>query len=322
MNGKLSYMKKLLVGLLICSTFLNCKKKNLVLDNNTSKKTFVKLCVKDDKITQDWRDALTTRQSKSYLDSLEHVVKPLSKRENDWFTLIKSKENRWNQMKDSLKVPFGETYINDTTYVYLGYQGNDDGFTYKYQTVCLDVTALERAYGSALDSVNDNRIDRIFAHEYTHVLHKEWARQNELKLKTFRDSILWEILYEGIGMYRSMSPKWHPVNAKLSKTSVDAFDELYPIFVDRLVEIETQKVLSEQDKKRLHKKLSRAPMKQKWGALPMGVWLAIEAGGNDENLIPWVQKGPNAVISLALKYLPEKHKGKFEATFKKKITIK
>jgi hypothetical protein len=311
-------MKKLLIGLLICSIFISCKKTSLTPSSTTQKKTFVKLCVKDNKITQDWRDVLTTRQSKAYLDSLEQVVKPINKQENDWIALIKSKENRWNQIKDSLKVPFGETYINDTTYVYLGYQGNDDAFTYKYQTVCLDVTALQRAYGSALDSVNDNRIDRIFAHEYTHVLHKEWARQNELKIKTYRDSILWEILYEGIGMYRSMSTKWHPINNRLSKTSAKTFEVLYPIFVDRLVEIETKKVLSEQDKKRLHKKLSRASMKQKWGALPMGVWLAMEANGNDKNLIPWIQKGPDAVIPLALKYLPEKHKEMFEVTFKKK----
>ena len=310
-------MKIQLIWLLLYVSLVSCKKTNTIATNNTElKKTYIKLCVENNKITQDWRNVLARRQSKTYLDSLEQVVKPLNYHEKDWLNLIKSKANQWNQMKDSLKVPFGEIYISDTTYIYLGYQGNDDGFTYQYQTVCLDLTALQRAYGSAKDSVNDNRIDRIFAHEYTHVLHKEWVRQHELELITYQDSILWECLYEGIGMYRSMSSKWLPVNDTLSKTASETFKKLYPIFVDRLIEIESSSTLTDQDKKRLHKNLSRGSMKQKWGALPIGVWLALESKGDDKNLIPWIKKGPDAVVPLAHKYLTGEHKIKFEATFK------
>ena len=310
-------MKIQLVWLLLYVSFVSCKKTDSIANNNFElKKTYIKLCIENNKITQDWRNVLTRRQSKTYLDSLEQVVKPLNYQEKDWFNLIESKADQWNQMKDSLKIPFGEINISDTTYIYLGYQGNDDGFTYKYKTVCLDLTALQKAYGSAKDSVNDNRIDRIFAHEYTHVLHKEWVRQHELELITYQDSILWECFYEGIGMYRSMSSKWLPINDTLSKTASETFEKLYPIFVDRLIEIESSSTLTDHDKKRLHKNLSRGSMKEKWGALPIGVWLALESRGDDKNLIPWIKKGPDAIVPLALKYLTGKHKTKFETTFK------
>lgn len=300
-------MKTILISLLMCITLLSCKRtKNEILYKSQEKQTYVKLCIKNNKISEEWRHVLTSRMSKNYLDSLELVEKQLTTQENDWLELISTKANYWNTIKDSLKVPFSNTYINDTTYVFLGYQGNDDAFTFKYQTVCLDLTALQRAYGSAKDSINSNRIDRIFAHEYTHIIHKEWARQNELKLKTFRDSILWECLYEGIGMYRSMSTKWRPIGDSLSKKSSKTFETLYPIFKDRLAVIETEKTLSSSQKKKLHKNLSRGSMAQKWGALPVGVWLAIEANGNDKNLIPWINKGPDGVIQLAEKYLTNK----------------
>ena len=308
-------MKRIIFSLLVCIVIISCKHSEKKIPNKRNQVTHIKLCVENNQITKDWRNALTRRKSVAYLDSLEQVVKPLSISENAWLNLIKSKENSWNQMKDSLKIPFGDIYINDTTYVYLGYQGNDDGFTYKYQTVCFDLTALNRAYGSAKDSVNDNRIDRIFTHEYTHVLHKEWARQKKLVLKTFQDSILWECMYEGIGMYRSMSVKWRPIGDSLSPTASKNFENLYPTFVERLTTIETSKELSFNDKKRLHKNLSRGSMKQKWGALPMGVWLALEAKGNPENLKTWIDKGPNAVIPLALKHLSGEHKIKFEKVF-------
>ncbi|HMC02315.1 MAG TPA: hypothetical protein VKN14_14845 [Flavobacteriaceae bacterium] len=310
-------MKTKLIWFLIATLCFSCKKSDRAFIQNTDhKQTFAILCIKNNRITKDWKNALLRRKSLEYLDSLEKVIKPLSKEEHEWVNLITSKTNYWNSIKDSLKVPFGDIYISDTTFVYLGYQGSDDGFTYKHQTVCLDITALHKVYGSAKDSVNDNRIDRIFAHEYTHLLHKEWMRQKQLKLETFKDSILWECVYEGIGMYRSMSKKWHPVNGKLSKTAKHTFNDLYPTFVNRLTTIENSEELSLEEKRNLHKNLSKAPMHKKWGALPLGVWFALEANGNDENLVHWIDKGPNAVIPLAKKYLTREEKLIFEETFK------
>lgn len=310
-------MKNQFICILLVLILVGCKSKATNNQISTFKqKTFVKLGFNNNKISPIWIDALKRRQSKEYLDSIQQITRPLSEGENEWKELIESRLEQWNIVKDSVKVPFGNTFINDTTYVLLGYTGFDDGFTYMYKTVCFDITALNREYGSAKDLINTNRMDRLFAHEYTHLLHKEWARQNNLKIETFKESILWECFYEGFGMYRSMSKKWFPVDGSLSKTSEETFKELYPIFTDKLIAIDSSSSLTEQDKKILHKNLSRGSMKKKWGALPIGVWLALEANGDHSNLKKWVDMGPDAVIPLAKKHLIGSEKVRFLEYFK------
>lgn len=286
-----------------------------IAENKHNYSTKVKLCLQNNKISTDWINVITGRHSKSFIDSLAQVERALTKEEKEWYTLVDSRAPQWNQLKDSLKVPFGDIYINDTTNVYLGYQGYDDAFTHGYQTVCLNLTALAREYGSAKESKNKIRIDRFFAHEYTHLLSFEWARQTEQHLKTYKDSIFWECMYEGLGMYRSMSDKWFPKGDSLSVVANQAFETLYPIFTERITTIETSENLSEEDKIRLHNNLSRGSMKKKWGALPVAVWLAMEANGDDKNLIPWINMGPNALIPLAKKYLTGESKIQFDNVF-------
>jgi len=313
-------MKKSLQLCVLLLVFISCdnkQKKNTTTDLPT-KNTYsviVKLGLENDNISADWKDALTNRLSKEHLDSISKVKKPLTLAENDWYQLIKSRAGQWALYRDSLQVPFSGRKINDTTYVLLGNQGGDDAFSYKDQTVCFDLTALHRAYGSANKTINTNRIDRIFSHEYTHLLSKEWTKHTNLKLKTYKERILWECMYEGVGMYRSMSAKWFPKGDSLSKISAKTFETLYPIFTARLTAIETSKNLSEEDKIRLHKNLSRGSMKKKWGALTVAVWLAMEADGNDKNLIPWINMGPNALIPLAKKHLTGKERITFEKIF-------
>ena len=284
-----------------------------------SKPVFVKLGFEDGRLTPAWGQALKRRESREYIDSLLTLSRPLNQQEQDWLELIESRIEYWAQIKDSLKVPFADIDINDTTYVLLGYRGVDDGFTLGYQTVCFDISALNRAYGSALDSVNTDRMDRIFAHEYTHLLHKEWVRQTGFKANTFRDSIYWWCMYEGIGMYRSMSSKWFPVNGELSETSAETFATLYPVFVDKLIALDSIPSPTDEQKRWINNKLSKGPMKQKWGALPVGVWLALEANGNDKYLQQWIDRGPDAVVPLARKYLTGDDKQRFDQRFSTEV---
>ncbi len=318
-NNRFTGLKMNICTCFILLAFVSCDsfRKEAEPDNESQNNyaVMVRLCLEDNKISTEWKKALTRRHSKQFLDSLSQVKRPLTDEENKWYELITSRAEYWNQLKDSLRVPFGDIYINDSTYVFLGYLGSNDGFTYQYQTVCFDLTALQKTYGSANDPVNTNRIDRLFAHEYTHLLSKEWARQNELKLNNYQDSILWECIYEGIGMYRSMSARWFPVGDSLSEISARTFETLYPTFSERLTTIMTAEQLSDSDKERLHKRLSHGPMTQKWGALPVGVWLAMEAKGNDMNLRKWVEKGPDAIIPLGSKYLTGESKIRFDSVF-------
>ncbi|HEY0677247.1 MAG TPA: hypothetical protein VGD17_03130 [Chitinophagaceae bacterium] len=285
--------------------FLLCLAVGVTGQTNSSKKVIiVRSGIEGDRISTQWKKAVESRMSADRLDSFARIRKDISSEEQEWKALIDARANKWNGFRDSLRRPFGNTYISDTIYVMTGYLGNDDGFTFEFNTVCLDITALYRAYGSAKLPVNDNRIDRIFSHEYTHVLHKEWARQNKMRLRSFRDSILWECLYEGIGMYRSLSPKWLPVHDTLPQITRETLAALYPVFAGRMQSIHSDTAFTAERKEQLNAGLSRGPVDKKWGALPVGIWLALEAKGNDNNLYQWISKGPEAVLLLAEKYLP------------------
>jgi len=277
----------------------------------------VKTAIIDNRISVEWKEAIKTRMSKESIDSFGQIRRALSPDEIAWKKLIESKAASWNGSRDSLAIPFREIDLNDTIFVMLGFLGVDDGFTFGSQTVCLDITALFRAYGKAGLAENNDRIDRIFAHEYTHLLHKAWAKKNNLLLSTFKDSILWECLYEGVGMYRSLHPRWLPENDSLPQLTKDALASLIPIFTQRMQTIYSTSSLTALEKVKLNANLSRGQVNQKWGALPMAIWLALEATRNPGNLATWINKGPASVIELARKYITPVYKMELYQLFKK-----
>lgn len=270
----------------------------------------------NERLSVEWRNALIPRMTRERLDSFSLLQRKITAEELAWKKLIQSKTGLWNSFRDSLLIPFTNLKLPDTICVMLGLFGSDDGFTYGPQTVCLDLTALQSVYGPASLAENNSRIDRIFAHEYTHLLHKVWAHQHQLKLSTFRDSILWECLYEGIGMYRSLNPRWVSVQGILPDVSKKALENLYPIFVRQLITIQQNSLFTTEEKKRLNKNLSRGNVNQKWGAFPIAIWLSLEANGDDKKLQQWIDLGPVSVIELAKKYLPADLNQQFREVFK------
>jgi hypothetical protein len=267
------------------------------------------------KLSDEWKMALVTRMSADRIDSFARLQRELTKEELEWEKLIVAKARRWNSFKDSLQQPFGKLPVGDTIYVMLGFMGSDDGFTFGLQTVCLDLTALQSAYRDAQFPENRERIDRIFSHEYTHLLHKLWAKKFNYVPRTFKDSIWWECFYEGIGMYRSLNPKWLPTKNELPAITKSALEKLIPIFVGRLIRIETASNLTATEKENLHTNLSRGTVNQKWGAFPIAIWLALEADENPGNLATRIAKGPSVINELAIRWLPEPERSRFAQIF-------
>ena len=279
-------------------------------------KIIFRQCITDGRISEEWRAALASRMPKSIIDSVSELTIPTSAEEKDWLKLIESKAHKWSTYLDSLITPFKNCKIPDTTYVFLGHSGMDDAFTYDSNTVCFDLTALQNNYGAATLIENSGRINRLFAHEFTHLIHKEWARINGIELKTFKDSVMWECIYEGFGMYRSLSEKWLPKNGVLPEITQKALDELSPVFVDRLIEIQVAEHLDESSKNRIVANLSRGQVNKKWGAFTVAIWLALEAGSDEKKLIYWADKGLTSVIMLAKKYLTENNRKKFGTIYR------
>ncbi|NER13475.1 hypothetical protein GWK08_08510 [Leptobacterium flavescens] len=318
-------MKKItIVTFVIILLILSCKSPNKKDERViTGTTTIVRSGVENQKISREWLEALRTRESKTYRDSIAELKRPLSEGELEWQQLIESITGEWDAMRDSINVPFGKLGISDTIYVLLGYRGRDDAFTYKDRTMCLDLTALNDNYGSAGDSTNKDRIMRIMSHEYTHLLSKKWMDDNDFEIPAnhyasdtaFRKHILWEIWYEGFGVYRSMSPKWFPKGDSLSPIAKKTLEKLSPVFTDKIITMDTTKALTLEQKKWIQEKVSRAPFREKYAALPVGIWLALESKGNDKNLSVWVNKGPEGILGLAKKHLKGENKKKFDAVF-------
>jgi hypothetical protein len=281
---------------------MHCMGQSPVSSTTGNRTLQIGISAREGRLSQEWLSALTSRVSPQVLDSFAALQREPLPGEVKWSNLIMSKVNRWNSFRDSLGKAFGNPSMPDSIFVMLGYFGNDDGFTYRLNTVCLDVTALHRAYGDADHPDNDSRIDRIFSHEYTHLLHKDWAKRTGYVPVSFRDSIWWECLYEGIGMYRSLNDRWLPVDGGLPEVTTRTLAKLVPVFKERMHKANSATVLTTDEKRKLQQNLSRGRVPEKWGAFPVAIWFALEAAGDDSRLQYWMNKGPAGIPELAGKY--------------------
>jgi len=276
----------------------------------------VTIGVKGNELTRDWINAVATRMSKHRLDSLTALRRKPTTEELEWIDLIQAKASHWNSFRDSLESAFVDSHVPERIYVLLGFAGGDDAFTYQFNTVCFDLAALQQVYGAAEWAENSERMDRLFSHEFTHLIHKEWAKKNKWLLPTFKDSVLWECFYEGMGMYRSLSRKWLPAGGQLPLNTAQALEALYPEFVEHLTKVNDKHQLSTRERYAVIANLSRGQIDKKWGAFTVAIWLAMVANGDEANLIPLTQIGSEAVILLAKKYLPPELRKRFNKSFK------
>ncbi|MCG3118071.1 MAG: hypothetical protein ALAOOOJD_00205 [bacterium] len=267
----------------------------------------IKLGMSDDgAVTAEWIEAIRQRHDEEELLAIQISKKRLSEGEALWADLVKKKVLTWLAMIDSLQLPFQAVTPPDTVAILLGNHGGEDAFVNSDTTIGFDLSKLHSLYGSASTTANNGRIDRLFAHEFTHVLHKAWRKKHGLELKSPFEFALWECLTEGLGNYRSLSDKWTLAGGKLTPHAQEVLSRLQPIFVERISALEHANA---EGAAPLLKGLSMGPFDQKWGALTVALWLAQETQGDDHNLQPWVEAGPAGVLILAQKYLPEDLKG-------------
>ena len=67
---------------------------------------------------------------------------------------------------------------------------------------------------------------------------------------------------------------------------------------------------SKEEAEILMKGISIDPFNEKWGALTVALWLSQEVNGDGRNLQEWINAGPDGIIVLAGKHLPEELKRK------------
>lgn len=256
----------------------------------------------DGRATVAWREAVRHRYSDVALDSVATEVRRPTSTERAWRDLIAERRHAWERSVDSLRMPFADTRPPDSVTILLGLHGGNDAFVHGPTTICFDLGRLQKEYGDAGSEMNRGRIDRFFAHEFTHLLHKAWARDHPVRLTTPLEEALWECLVEGVGNYRSLSPRWVGPGGTLTDHARTVLARLEPVFAERISALSTA---TTEEAPRLIEGLSDGPFDRKWGALTVALWLAQEAQGDDRRLKPWIDAGLDGVLILAHRYLPE-----------------
>ena len=257
--------------------------------------------------TSVWIEAIRERHDEISLSRLQDVRKYLTSEELVWVELIRSRVPIWSEWVDSLSLPFKGIEPPDTISILLGNSGGEDAFVPYDLTIGFDLYRLLRNYGSSSTTENRKRIDRLFSHETTHVLHRIWQKNHEIDTDSPLKYALWICLVEGLGNYRSLSNKWVDTEGVLTSYAEKILADLQPLFVDRLLSLENA---GEEDADHLLQGLSSGPFTQKWGALTCALWFAQEVKGNDAKLQQWVEAGPQGILILANKYLPEELRNK------------
>jgi len=261
----------------------------------------------DGRPTPEWIDMIGVLNDEDSLSSIAMSRNPLTVAQQAWLALIEDRAQIWPALMPNLKIPFGNVTPPPVVAIVMGNIGGSDAFVPDDKTIGIDLERLEHVYGSALKPQNTGRIDRFFAHEYTHLLHKAWRSERKLVLRSPLETALWICLTEGLGNYRSLSSRWATSDGQLTPHASEVLDRLQPVFVERLSALEHA---TGEEAGKLMEGLSMGPFEQKWGALTMALWLAQDIGGDDYRLRKWVDLGPWGVLELAQMYLPEELAGK------------
>src|SRR5262245_33635889 len=110
--------------------------------------------------------------------------RPLTPAESEWLALVRAGLPAWEERLPALAVPFEGVAPPRTVVLLVGNQNGEDAFVLGGDTVHLDLAALLGHYGAASEPENAARLERFFAHEYTHVLHTRWERAHPEPLDT------------------------------------------------------------------------------------------------------------------------------------------
>ena len=252
--------------------------------------------------TQQWLSMLRRRLADAPYDSVARLRRPLSSSDSAWVALIRSRVPEWERELPALARTFAPIVPPGRVAIVLGNRGANDAFTHDQVTIGFDLAALFAEYGDPDTDENSERIDRLFRHEYVHLLQKAWLAEHPYDAGSPLRVALADIWAEGLGNYYSMSTRWRATNGTPSGAATRALETLEPRFAARLAALACAAPAQASG---LMRDLSWGRFDQKWGALTPALWLEAEASVSDEALRRFVLAGPDGVWALAARHLPE-----------------
>jgi hypothetical protein len=250
--------------------------------------------------TPTWLELLGRRLPAATVAEAGALVRPLTVEERAWEVLIRARVPAWIEQAPAVAALFAPTAPPPQIRIVLGNRAGEDAFTHDPVTVGFDLAKLAALYGDARSEENRDRIDRIFLHEYTHLMQKAWFPSHPQPMETPFERAEVEIWTEGQGNYRSLSAKWRAGRGVPSAAAREALARLEPRFVERMVALACA---TPEEAKKLTADLSNGPFTEKWGALTAALWLEHETSADPDALRRFVQGGVAEVRALASRHL-------------------
>lgn len=226
-----------------------------------------------------------------------HANAQITPEQQAWRALIDARMREWPSQAELVAREYAPAEPPSRVTILIENNGERDAMTRDAQTIVFDATALQNAYGDATTSENRNRIDRLFRHEFAHLMQKSWLRTHPYDAPTSFRAALLGVWLEGLGVHFSMSDKWRGDSSIARETLA----KLEPRFVARMTALACA---SPDDAAKLMADLNEGPFAEKWGSLPLALWLDAEGEGAYREL---VIAGPDAVIEIAKRHLAIEH---------------
>jgi hypothetical protein len=252
--------------------------------------------------TTQWSSMLKQRLPPEKHAEASGIRRPFSDDERAWLKLIRSRVALWERSREEVARPYAGVAPPEEVSVVVGNQSapGDDAFTHDATTIGFDLGELHAAYGDAARPENAVRVDRFFRHEYAHLMQRGWLAAHPWREASPLSDALLEIWKEGLGNYHSLSGRWTE-NGAATQVARDTLAVLEPRFAARLAALACA---TPQQAATLTADLSRGPFDEKWGALPVALWLATAPGDPQAALRAFVEAGPAGVWALASRRLP------------------
>lgn len=242
-----------------------------------------------------WLAMLRRRLSDSAYAAVAPLVKPLTPAERAWESLARSRAPAWEREIPSLAGRYAPAPPPARVTVVLGNRGANDAFSHDSVTIGFDLAGLQEVYGDA-GAEDAERLDRLFRHEFEHLMQKSWLRRRPYSTDTPLEAATLEMWLEGLGNWRSLSARWRADAGRDSEAATRALRELEPVLLARVAALACA---SPAHAAALTADLSWGPFEQKWGALVPALWLEREASRTPESHRALIEAGPDGIWALA-----------------------
>ena len=289
-----------LVVLLAASSSCNRQPSSIERRETDTPEISLELAVREDgTATQMWADGIAIAIGESAASELASGNLPLSEQAEAWLQVLRATLPRIELRSHELARLFDVPAID--AIIVAGNRGSSDGFGWVPNYIGINLQAFVDAYGPPGENAADRMI-RITAHEYLHLLSYAFYPDHHQLRNTPLDRALWTIFFEGIGDYVSMSSRWLPdKEGSYSAIAAEKLKDLEPIFVDRLEKLAN---VSKDREEELRAGISMGRFDEKWGSLPFALWLHREVSqcGEADTLRAVLRLERDSVLLLAMRH--------------------